>query len=218
MSIVSFFQSTPFQMLDRVMEKLDSLSGKLGIRAMFLYIAVLVWMAFLGLAGMQLAKLFASVGMAGIGFYVGCLGVDLLTSKVTALAMFPKFVGYIVGLVLAFILFSLAWRFCVPAIYLLFGLTGYFLASLFISNLWICIGAGVALMIVGIFCFVFDFIAITSCVAAVGTVTMLGALFPNVAILQLAPHSTALWVVAGVAALYLVIQYATTPKYRKFGI
>ena len=67
MSIVSFFQSTPFQMLDRVMEKLDSLSGKLGIRAMFLYIAVLVWMAFLGLAGMQLATAaFAVITASGV--------------------------------------------------------------------------------------------------------------------------------------------------------
>ncbi len=218
MSAVSFLQSTLFQMLDRVTEKLDSLSGKLGIQAMLLYIAVLIWMAFLGLAGMQLAKLFASVGMAGIGFYVGCLCVDLLAAKVSALAMFPKFTGYILGLTLAFILFSLAWRFCVPAIYLCFGLTGCFLASLFISNLWICLGAGVVLMIVGIFCFVFDYIVITSCVAAVGTVAMLGALRPNVALLQLAPHSKALWVVAGVAAVYVVIQCATTPKYRKFGI
>ncbi len=218
MSILSFLKSPPFEMLEQAVDKLDSIAGRLGIRAMYLYIAVLVWMAFLGLAGMQLAKLFASVGLAGIGFYAGCLCVDLLTAKVAALAMFPKFTGYIVGLTLAFILFSLAWRFCVPAIYLCFGLTGYFLASLFVSNLWICIGAGVVLMILGIFCFVFDFIAITSCVAAVGTVAMLGALRPNVALLQLAPHSKALWVVAGVAAVYMVIQCATTPKYRKFGI
>ncbi len=218
MSIVSMMQFSPFQILERAVDKLDSISGRLGIRSMFLYVAVLIWMAFLGLAGMQLAKLFASVGMAGVGFYAGCFLSELLTSKVAVLAVFPKFLGYILGLTLAFILFSLAWRFCVPAIYLCFGLAGYFLASLFIGNLWICLGAGVALMIVGIFCFVIDFIAITGCVAAVGTVAMLGALRPNVAILQLASGGKSLLVVAGVALAFILFQCATTPRYRKFGV
>ena len=217
MGIQTFLQSTPLQMLQTFVEKLDVISGKLAMRSTYLYVAMIVWFAILGLAGMQLAKLFASVGLAGIAFYVGCAGYEMLCAKVTALNVFPPFVGYVLGLLLAFVLFTLAWRFCVPAIYGCFALVGYALASLLVGNLWACIGLGVLFAILMSFCFAFAFIALTSCLAGFGTVAMLGAIKPDVAALQLGPHSTAVWIAVGIAAVFLVFQCMTTKNYRKFG-
>ena len=217
MGFQSFLQSTPLEMIHSVIDRLDSISGQLGIRSMILYVTVAVWFAILGLAGMQLAKLYAAVGFAGIGFYVGCLGFEMLSAKVAAVAMLPHFTGYAVGLLLAFILFALAWRFCVPTIYLCYIAVGYFLASLITTNLWVCIGLGVLLAILASFCFVFLFIALTSCVAGFGVTAMLGAMYPNVAALQLGPNSLAVWVAIAIAAVFLVFQCLTTRTYRKFG-
>lgn len=217
MGIQSFLQLTPLQMLQTFTERLEVISGKLGMRSLYLYIAMIVWLAILGLAGMQLAKLFASVGLAGIGFYIGCAGYEMLCARVTALNVLPTFVGYAIGLLLAFVLFTLAWRFCVPAIYGCFVLMGCALASLLIGNLWACIGLGVLFAVLASFCFAFVFIALTSCIAGFGTVAMLGAIKPEVAALQLGPHSTAVWIAIGVAAVFLAFQCLTTKNYRKFG-
>ena len=217
MGVQSFLQSTPLQMLQTFIERLDVISGKLGMRSSYLYIAMIAWLAILGLAGMQLAKLYASVGLAGIGFYLGCAGYEMLCAKVAALNVFPSFVGYVIGLLFAFVLFTLAWRYCVPAIYGCFLLTGCALASLLIGNLWACVGIGVLFAILTSFCFAFAFIALTSCMAGFGTVAMLGAIKPDVAMLQLGPHSTAVWIAVGVSVVFLAFQCMTTRNYRKFG-
>lgn len=217
MGVQSLLQATPLQMLQMFVEKLDIISGKLGMRSSYLYIAMIAWFAILGLAGMQLAKLYTSVSVAGIGFYVGCVGYDWICARVTVLNVFPRFVGYAIGLVLAFVLFSLAWRFCVSGIYACFGLVGFALASLLIGNLWGCIGFGVLIVILASFCFAFAFIALTGCLAGFGTVAMLGALKPDVAVLQLGTHQAAVWIAVGIAVVFLAFQCATTKNYRKFG-
>ena len=218
MSVLSILQSVPLHKFGILVEKLDSLSARMHVRTVFLYAAVLVWLAFLGLAGMHLAKVIVSVGAAGIGFYVGCMGMDfLIVNNLAGFGVFPRFFGYAVGLPLAFALYALAWKHCVEATYLGFGAAAFLVASLLIGNLWICLGVGFAVVLVSVFCFPFAFIVATSGVAGLGGVAMLGALFPQVSVLQLGHHSAALWIALSVCAVCLMLQCVTTPCYRKFG-
>jgi hypothetical protein len=218
MSVLSVLQRIPLHKFGSLVEKLDSISARMQIRTAFLYVAVLIWLAFLGLAGMHLAKVIVSVGTAGIGFYVGCMGVDFLIAHVSSFGLLPGFISYPVGLTLAFALYVLAWKHCVAVMYLGFGAAGFLAASLFIGNVWICIGVGVALMLASVFCFVFAFILAISGVAGFGAVAMLGALLPQVKMLQLGHHPAALWIALGVCLVCLTIQCATTPGWRKFGV
>ena len=217
MSVLSIVQNLPLQKFGTVIEKLDSISARMNVRSAFLYVAVLVWLAFLGLAGMNLAKVIASVGTAGIGFYVGCVGMSYLIVRVTVFSVLPGFFSYAVGLAMAFALYAMAWKHCVPVMYLGFGAAGYLAASLLIGNAWICLGLGIVMMLVATFSFVFAFIFATSVVAGFGSVAMLGALFPQTSVLQLGQHPTAFWIALGACAACVFVQCVTTPSYRKFG-
>lgn len=218
MGMQSLAQLSPMKILETAVDKLNSISAKMGVRPMLFCIAVLVWLAILGLAGMQLIKLFTAVGAAGIGFYAGCVGFAFLRGKVSALAMFPDLLGYVLGIILVFVMFYLAWRMCVPFMYLLFGATGYFLASLFIGNWIVCLGIGVGMMLLTYFCFVFAVIGMTSIGAGIGAALTLGVMLPNVAALQLASGKTVLLIGMGIGAAFLLFQCVTTPNYRKIGI
>lgn len=216
MQMLSF--SAPLDAVAKILEKLNDISIKLDIGVTFLYVAALVWLAFLGLWGLHLAKVYASVIAAGAGFYLGCWCFDWIANRFSVFQMFPKFTGYVIGLLFVFILFALLWKYCIPAIYLCLGVLGYFLASFFIPNLWVCIGAGFLMMILSRFVFGLLYIGLSACVGGMGSVVLLGAMYPNVGALQFGIGTTGMWIGVGVSVVFLLFQCVTTGDYRKFGV
>lgn len=218
MTGMTLAQFSPTRLLEMGVEKLESISARLGIYAVASFAAVLLWLAFLGFAGMHLIRLFSAVGAAGVGFYTGCVGFVFLRSKVDFVGLMPDFVVYVVGMLLALGLFYLAWRMCVPFAFLMLGAGGGFVSYLLLNHWIVGVLIGVALMVAAYFCFVFTVILGTGCIAGVGSTIMLGLMFPNAAVLHPFTGSGAILVALGISAFFVLVQWVTTPNYRKFGV
>ena len=218
MSEMTFDYLTPTQMLDQGVEKLESLSARMGIYAVASFVAVLVWFLILGFAGMHLIKLYSSVCSCGAGFYLGCVGFLFLKSKVSALGMLPDFLAYVAGMLCMLLFFYLAWRMCEMFVFLLLGAGGALAAYMLIGN-WIVAGLiGVALMIAAYYCFVASVIVTTGCMAGVATAILLGLIFPKLTALQSITDPKAILIALGISAVFVLMQWCTTPNYRKCGI
>ena len=217
MVLQTIAQTPPFELIHRAIERLDITATKLGIPSLAIYIAVIAWFALMGLAGLHLAKLYTSVGVASVGFYVGSVIFAMLAEKYAVIAIFPHFTGYIIGLILAFALFALGWKFCVPAIYLCIGAAGFYLLYSSFQNLLVGILVGVACMVVVHFCLSFSFLTATSCLAGLGVTALLGAALPQISWLQLGLQSPAILIAIGISALFAAFQWITTKTYGKFG-
>ena len=211
-------QFSPVQILDRGVEKLESLSARMGIYAMAAFIAVLVWFVVLGLAGMHLIKLFTSVGACGAGLYLGCVAFALLKARVPKMSVLPDFLAYVAGLLCLLLFFYLAWRMCVPLVYLLLGAGGFAAVYVLAGNWLVGVLVGLALMVAAHYCFVLSVILTTSVVAGVGSTVMLAQLFPKVASLQNLTDKNGILIALGITAFFVLVQWISTPNYRKVGV
>ena len=211
-------QLSPSQILDRGVEKLESISARMGIYAVASFVAVLLWVAILGFAGMHLITLFSSVCACGAGFYVGCVGFMFLKSKVSAVGMLPDFLAYVVGMLCMLLFFYLAWRMCELFVFLFLGAGGCLAAYMLIGNWIVAALIGIALMVAAYYCFVATVIVATGGIAGVATAILLGLIFPKAVVLQSITDPKAILIALGVAAFFVLVQWNTTPNYRKFGI
>lgn len=218
MTGMSLDQLSPTQLLERGVDKLESLSARLGIYAVASFAAVLLWLAFLGFAGMHLIRLFAAVGAAGVGFYAGCVAFVILKARIVFVGMFPNFMAYVIGMALALGMFYLAWRMCEIFTYLILGAAGCLVTYLLLGNWLVGVLVGMVLIVAAYFSFVFTVILGTSCVAGVGSAIMLGLILPNVAVLHPIKSVGTILIALGISALFMLVQCSTTPQYRKFGI
>ena len=209
---------TPAQLLSAGIEKVESLSARLGIYAVASFAIILLWFAFLGFAGLQLIRLFSAVCASGVGFYAGCVGFMFLKTKTATVGMIPDFFAYVVGLLCMLLLFYLAWRLCEPFVFMLLGVGGGLMAYMLIGN-WIAAAAiGIVLMIAAFYCFASVVIVATGCTAGVASYILLGLIFPNVAVLQSIGSVKGILITLGISAFFVLVQWNTTPNYRKFGI
>lgn len=218
MSVPSFLQFTPVELVQRILDRLEIFSGHLGVSPNVVFWVFIGWLAIMGLAGFHLARLYVSVGAASLVFYVSVVGFEHLVADHPVLAILPHFMGYALGFLLAFLVFFLAWKLTVPAIYVTFAVVGFYLTSLFVTNVWLCVAAGVLASILASFAINLLFIALTSALAGFGVTAFLGAIFPARAALQLGGSMIALWIAIAISVVFLIFQCATTKSYKKIGL
>ena len=214
MDLKSLLNSDPIDLLGKWNDQLADLAERMNVDSLVLYIAAGVLAVLVGLAGMHLAKLFCMVGLGGVGYLIGVELFGYLQSNVDVLTKWPDFLSYIFGIVIALVFCVFGWKKCLYVMYATFALLGYSLVIQYATkNVLLAVGGAVLLAMIASFIMKVAFIALTSAVGGFAMVSILGAIWSDVSILQLGFDNNAIWVAVGAAVVMMIVQLITTRHY-----
>ncbi len=215
MNLLELLKNGFIDFLTKMTDYLETLAGNIGLKPLALYIAVAVIAGLIGLWGLHMAKLFSMVGMGGIGYVIGVELFHYLKANAPLLSKMPEAIGYVIGIVLAVLFLVFGWKKCLYVIFTLFAMVGYSLVIKFVSdNAWIAIGGAVVLAMLASFVMKLAFILLTGAAGGFALTAFLGAIYSNVAVLQLGSNKTAIWVAVGISAVMVIFQLCTTRHYN----
>lgn len=202
--------------LDKLNGSLTDLASKMHITPIIFYVATAVLALIIGLAGMHLAKVLMSFTAAGIGFACGAalfsyLKVDLALSW---MAKIPDGFGYVLGLVIAIVLFIFGWKKCLNVIFLLFALVGFIVMNFYVPNhALLCVGGALLIGMIAMCIVRVAFVALTAAVAGFVLVNCIGEIWTGATWFLLGTGAIPFWVAVGLGAVCFIIQLVTTRNY-----
>ncbi len=212
--VQAFLKMDFIALLNTLNDKLAELASRLHIKALILYIAMAVIAALIGLAGLHLAKLLATIGMTGFGYVLGVELLNFLKADVAWFAKWPGWTAAVFGIVFALVFLLLSWKRVLHVIFSLFVVIGYLLVMHYVhDNMLLALGAGILLALLTTFIVKFAFIIFTSLAGGFMLTSLLGAIWTKAAILQLGVNKAAVWVALGISLLFFLIQLLTTRHY-----
>ncbi len=202
-------------MLTGIVESLSVLSARLGLKPFVLLIAASVLALLVGVAGMHLAKVLASTGCAIVGYFSGVILMKWI-STFEIFSKLPAFLSYVIGAVVAVLLFFFGWKRCLHAIFIVFFVVGCALVKTFVpvDSVMLCLCGGLIVSMLSTFMVKIAFSALTSFLGGFAILCFLGEMLPKVKYLQLMEaNRVAIWLAVGVSVVFFIFQLITTRKY-----
>lgn len=216
MNLTSLLQMDVIALLQKVNSEFAELAAKLNMNSLILYISAAVLALIVGFAGMHLVKVLTSFGVAGIGFMAGewifeHLKVELALSWMQNI---PDALAHVLGIVLAIVLFILAWKRCLNVLFGVFAVLGFVAINFYAPGEYAIAVVGALLVgLVAVSIVKLAFIALTSVIGGFVAVSVLGGAWPTVSVLQIGTNAVALWIAVGLSVSCFVVQLISTRNY-----
>ena len=203
------------EIITGLVESLSVLSARLSMKPFILLLAASVLALLVGIAGMHLAKVLASTGCALIGYFSGHALMDWLATY-KMFSKLPTFLPYVIGAVVAVLLFFFGWKRCLHAIFMIFALVGFAIVRTFvpIDSLVLCMGGALVVSMLSTFMVKIMFSALTSFFGGFTLICFVGEMLPRFKFLQLMEaNKAAIWIAVILSVIFFIFQIITTRKY-----
>ncbi len=203
-------------LLQKMNAEIAEVAAKLGLYSWVLFAASAVLALIVGVAGMHLAKVLSSFATAGLAFLAGAslfsyMKVDLAWGF---MAKIPDYFAYILGLILAIIVFILAWKKCLHVVFAGFTVLGYVLVSFYLPEKMLIAAIGGLILGTVALCVVrFAFVALSSVIGGSLLTSFVGAILPSVGFLQFGNGIWALVIAGALSLIFFILQMVTTRNY-----
>ena len=212
-SEIGFIQHLKSALADMV-SSIKDIATDINIAEAVVLVAAMLFALTAGVFGYRLLKFICAVGFAGVGYVVGSAIFDFLLLQ-EGMENLPAILTYVFGGVLALLFFFLGFKKFTYVLFAVAYLVGYNFFWGFFGDDTVAMGAGLILAVLSVLIVRVMVILLTSFAGSLTAISMVGALLPETAMVQIGGENDfALIVALGLGVIFALVQFLFARFYK----